>query len=156
MRKLVLALFLILLISGCSPKLAQRIVDVNFFDFRPYTENVFFLSPDPFTGKFTPCGELYIRVSPADMVSQGNRQPVKKIEDALYSKRSFPGEIYKEVISADELLKIVVDEAKKVGANGIANLKCTVSSNIYNSTTREYASRTEYYEIRGFAIKISQ
>ena len=36
-----------------------------FLDFQPYTESGFFISPNPYTGQFSPIGEINITVQPA-------------------------------------------------------------------------------------------
>ena len=71
MKKLILITIFAfgLLLQSCSPKLMPRVVSTRFFDYRKYANEGFFLSPDPYMGNFTPCGELNIVIIPADIKS---------------------------------------------------------------------------------------
>lgn len=139
-----------LLLQSCSPKLMPRFVNTRFFDYRKYADEGFFLSPDPYTGNFTPCGELNIVIIPADIkLTPANtiskNKPVGGDKfDSYYSENNNFAVVVKEKISSDELLEIAVSKAKEVGVNGIANFNCSVFNNNTSSI---------YYEIRGYAIK---
>jgi len=153
MRKLIIvATFAIcIILQSCSPKLMPRTVTISFFDFRKFTNEGFFLSPDPYTGEFTPCGELLIIVHPAD-IKYSDINKGKNLDDAVYSSPNSIGGVTKEDISSEELLEMIVAKAKSVGANGIANFKCLSISytNYIQGSPHTYFS---HYEICGFAIK---
>lgn len=152
MRKIALILIFVfgLTLQSCLPKLMPRVVSTSFFDYRKYANENFFLSPDPYIGDFTPCGELSIVIKPAD-VKFGRDDEF----DSFYNKNDVPTGIVKEKISSEELLDIAVKKAKEVGANGIANFKCLVINHTYflNGISHTVFS---HYEISGYAIKINK
>ena len=66
MKKVFYLLAAILVMASCSVmKPRERIVETFFLDYRPYAEEGFFLSPDPYPGKFTSLGEISIEIKPA-------------------------------------------------------------------------------------------
>ena len=145
MKKLILvAIFTFaFVIQGCSPKLSPRLVEASFFDFRKFTSEGFFLSPDPYTREFTPCGELFIVVHPADIKSTGINKD-KSLDDSVYDSSNPIGSVIKERISSEELLELIVSKAKEVGANGIANFKCTPISITHYIGNSSYATFSHY------------
>jgi hypothetical protein len=114
-----------------------------FLDFQPYTEAGFFISPNPYTGQFSPVGEINIIVQPA------LQRPAKQVKgsfgDSMYASTGAP--VVQEEILSEELLEMAVNEAKAQGANGISNFKCLRVSDA--NPIEPY-----HYEITGFAIKI--
>lgn len=160
MKKIALILIFIfgLTLQSCSPKLMPRVVSTSFFDYRKYANEGFFLSPDPYTGDFTPCGELSIVIKPADVKFGMNEKFDSDSKfDLIYNNNSNTqfSQIAKERISTDELLDIAVKKAKEVGANGIANFKCLVVNHTYfvNGIANTIFS---HYEISGYAIMINK
>lgn len=148
--KKIIFLLSILLISGCAMQ-RQRLVSTFFLDYRPYTEHGFFISPDPFTGKFIPVGDLFITVIPGTKPKKAQEKVAIDYErayfDDIYAAPT-PSQVFtKETISPEELLEIAVSEAKRVGANGISNFKCECIRDIKTSTVENYC-------ISGFCIKI--
>jgi lipoprotein len=145
--KKIIVLLSILLISGCAMQ-RQRLVSTFFLDYRPYTEHGFFISPDPFNGKFIPVGDLAITVIPGTEPKKTQEKMSIDYErayfDDIYATPSIPA---KEIISPEELLEIAVSEAQKVGANGISNFKCECIRNIKTNMV-------ESYYITGFCIRI--
>ena len=115
-----------------------------FLDFQPYTAAGFFISPNPYTGQFSPVGEISITVQPA------LQRPAKQIKgeytDGLYAQGN-NGNVVPEEIMAEELLEMAVKEAKAKGANGISNFQC-------RRVTDANPLEPYHYEISGFAIKI--
>ena len=113
--------------------------------------------PDPYTGEFTPCGELNIVIKPADVKIGMNEKydSEGKFNSIDNNRNSIVNQIVKENISSEELLDIAVNKAKEVGANGIANFKCLVINQTYfiNSIPNTIFS---HYEISGYAIKINK
>ena len=132
--------------SACSPKLTKRETYPYVFDFREYTQSGFFLSPSPYVGTFDPVGEIIIYVLPAKVKNT-------EIHDyeigTLFGKpkagSEFKTTIISEKISKDELLTILVEEAKSLGADGIVNLSISDGTRIIEGKS--------YYILSGFAIK---
>ncbi len=150
MRKIIFLLS-ILLISGCAVQ-RQRLISTFFLDYRPYTEQGFFISPDPFMGKFMPVGDLSVTVIPGTKPKKSQEKIAIDYErayfDDIYGAPPTPAQVFtKETISPEELLEIAVSEARKVGANGISNFKCECIRNIKTNMV-------ESYYITGFCIKI--
>ncbi len=141
--KKIIPLIATLLLCSCSVMTHQRYVATMFLDFQPYTEAGFFISPNPYTGQFSPLGEISISIQPA---LQRKAKQVKGYNDGLYSNNSAP--VVQEEISAEELLEMAVKEAKARGANGISNFKC---SKVFDMDPIE----KYHYEISGFAIHIN-
>ena len=107
MRRLIV--LIIFSVAGCASLERARTVTEGFADYRPYTTEGFFVSPDPYVGgNFTTIGEYRASVLPA----------WKMGENRTYKA---------ETINAAELLQMTVAEAKKKGANGIADYRVTIS-----------------------------
>ena len=150
MKKLSLLLvFAALIMQSCSPKLMPREVRTAFFDYRKHADEGFFLSPDPYTGAFTPCGEVFITIKPGDV-----KGPAKMVYDPGSQSYVTESQIRREEISSEELLLIAVNKAKEFGANGLVNFKClVVNSTYYNPALKSVQTIFSHYEISGYAIK---
>jgi len=146
MKKIILLALLAIVVSSCGITTHERYVTKLFLDFQPYTEAGFFISPDSYTGRFAPVGELNITVQPAVQPQSQRTRGNKKFDDAVYFEVN-GSPIALEVILPEELLEMAVNEAKAQGANGIANFRCV---RILDSDPVDQY----HYEISGFAIKI--
>ena len=132
---------MILSVTGCGTASRARSVSVGFADFRPYISSGFWVSPDPYTGKFEPVGELSIRVTPAIRPETTG--------DGVYSATLY----VPETIDPAELLELAYKEAKDKGANGIVNYKTQILTR--TDVSHGISSTTvEAYIITGFLIKI--
>lgn len=158
-RLLVLPIILMLGLSACSPKVvpAVRKTSVSFFDFSKYANEGFMISPNQYIGEFEPCGDLYLKIIPGEVLKTNSRKSnYSPSTDLIYqsSKEASvdPAQLVKETIGADELLKEAVKQAKMRGANALVNFKCV---EVYNHTIGQYItiSTLLYYEVSGFAIK---
>lgn len=131
----------ILTVAGCGTASRARSVSVGFADFRPYISSGFWVSPDPYTGKFEPVGELSIRVTPAIRPETTG--------DGVYSSTLY----VPETIDPAELLEMAYKEAKERGANGIVNYKTQILTR--TDVSHGISSTTvEAYIITGFLVKI--
>lgn len=115
----------------------ERSEYVSFLDYRPYTTNGFFLSPNSYPGVYESIGEMRIIVVP-EIVEKFN-------EDYLsnsYIKRDIPER---------ELLDSFVKQAVLKGANGISNLSI---KRITTTTYTKYSatSTLSHYEVSGLLI----
>ena len=130
----------ILTVTGCGTALRERTVSVGFADFRPYISSGFWISPDPYNGKFEPIGELSIRVKPAiKQVTDG---------DGIYSTTVYLA----EALDPAELLELAYKEAKERGANGIVNYKTQVETR--TEVSHGITSTTiDAYLVTGLLIK---
>lgn len=116
---------------GCAAMNRERSVWAEFADYRPYTTDGMFISPDPYTGTdYTSIGEYRAVVLPA----------MKMGENRSYRA---------ETISSAELLKMTVDEARRKGANGIADYRVTTT---YSTATKA----VESYEVSALFILIHE
>ncbi len=129
----------ILTVAGCGTASRARSVSVGFADFRPYISSGFWVSPDPYTGKFEPVGELSIRVTPAIRPETTG--------DGVYSSTLY----VPETIDPAELLEMAYKEAKERGANGIVNYKTQVETRteVFRGIT---VTRIDAYLVTGLLI----
>lgn len=71
MKRTILLAATLLILAGCSVmKPTEREITTLFLDYRPYAEQGFFLSSDPYPEEFTSLGEIQIEVLPA-MIPKG-------------------------------------------------------------------------------------
>lgn len=146
MKRLLIFAVVAIVASSCSVLTHQRYVSTMFLDFQPYTEAGFFISPNPYTGEFSPIGEISITIQPALMPKTKVIRGTGDYTDGLYAQKN-NANVVQEDIPASELLDMAVREAKAKGANGISNFKCLV---VYDTDPIE----PRHYEISGFAISI--
>ena len=145
MKKLVFILLISIFLPSCAKKLypVERKAVTAVIDFRKYNAEGFFISSTPYVGLYDPLGKINIAVFPA-----------KKVKPA--SVLSMYTDVYeKEVISYNELLEILVNEAKKLGADGLVNMSIDEENYKYISDTKNGTIKTEflYYSLNGLAIK---
>lgn len=149
MKRFVLMLAAAVIMCGCGvTATTSRVTEVGFLDYRPFTEQGFWLSADPYTGEHTPIGQIYLKVSPGLEKRQTVKQEPdgeRKFEDGIYGTRgrTFAG---LEKISSGELLQMAVDVAKEAGADGIADLETSV---VYVTGL----DVVDYYVVSGMAIR---
>lgn len=136
--KRIIILLLALIFTSCSALLPtyypqKKQAYATFLDFRPYTSEGFFISPDPYTGEFEPLGQLYVEVFPEEkLISAEDRY---KYDETHY----YGSDLYGfERLSYAEILSQAVVRAVSMGANGIADLK--ISKVTYNGYVRYEAS----------------
>jgi hypothetical protein len=146
MKKLIIFALAAIVACSCSVLTHQRYVSTMFLDFQPYTETGFFISPNPYTGEFSPVGEISITVQPALTPKAKIIKGSGEYTDGLYAQKNNTN-VVQEDISASELLELAVREAEARGANGISNFKCLA---VFDADPVEPL----HYEISGFAIRI--
>lgn len=136
------------LLSGCmSYPLAQRQIDTVVYDYRPFENQGFLITPTMYTGQYKSVGEIEVRVFPADVIGKS-----KQVYDGAANSYYTTSIIEKEKIESNELLQIIVNKAKDLGADALVNFKgVKVYNSYYNGSV---LIRTfSYYELSGFAIK---
>ena len=135
MKRFCLLALVLIIVTGCGSASRARAVLVGFADFRPYTTEGFFVSPDPYPGKdFTPIGELSLEVRPAWNYSQN-------------------GSLSAETIGAAELLNTAVQEARKRGANGLVDYRVAKR---YVTSSKGLTSLVDAYEVTGLLILVHE
>lgn len=131
MRKTIVFLAAAIFLSGCATLDRARTVVEGFADYRPYTTDGLFISPDPYNGtNYTSIGEYRAVVLPAMTMGENRTYRV-------------------ETINSAELLKMTVAEARKKGANGIVDYRVTTT---YSTTTKA----VESYEVSALFILIHE
>lgn len=151
MKKVLFIVLLSNLLISCSigTPLAERKIDTVFYDYRPFAKQGFLITPNPYTQSFTPIGEIFIKIIPADIPVKGE---VKY--DIVTNGYVTNITTTKEEIYAEDLLNIIVEEAKKQGADALANFTVNkVSESYYNPTYKRVITYFAYYQLSGFAIK---
>ncbi|MBQ7911876.1 MAG: hypothetical protein IJ363_13965 [Clostridia bacterium] len=149
MRRVLSLIALVVILTSCGmTATTSRVTEVGFLDYRPFTEQGFWLSADPYMGDHIPIGQIYLKVSPGREVKETVKKDTgdgRKFEDGVYGTRTrtFAG---LEKISSGELLQMAVDVAKEAGADGIADLETRV---VYAAGL----DIVDYYEVSGMAIK---
>lgn len=148
MKRILILLLALICFSSCATfRPQQRSTFAYFLDYRPYTSEGFFISPDPYTGEFESLGELYIEVLPEQKAI--NIEDEDKYDNVMYWGTQAYGF---ERISHAELLEMAVHKAVLKDANGIANLKIEKCSE--SSTNGSIVSSRIVYKIYGLCIKI--
>ncbi len=142
MRKLLL-LAMICIISSCALKPVARVTLTQVYDFRKYTKDGFFISPNAFLGKYEPIGMVHITIYPASQKKVN--LTVDTNDKTVYMVR--------EDVTSDEMILIIKNKANELGANGLSNFEIKY---IYKTlrSGKELIEVFDRYEINGFAIKI--
>lgn len=160
MKRITLITLLCIVISGCGTLKTRDLQKTALFlDYRPYTEEGIFLSPDAYTGQFEPVGQLELIIDPAVMCKV--KTPSEGYSDGIYKGSNTGIPVHYTPIGAQELLDMAVSEAIKMGANGISNLKITVEKTDYIYKENKglnarvgLSTPVERYIISGFCIKV--
>jgi len=152
MKKVVIIIVLATLVSSCAPKLypSKREVITVVLDYRKYNDDGFFISSTPFIGAYEPLGDIKIVVFPGKYFVYKDVNIQKNTQGDV--DLPFRKTLEVEKIQFDELLEIMVNEAKKLGADGLANMTIREESHTY---TVDNVVKTEilYYNLSGLAIK---
>ncbi len=135
MRKIVLAVSLVLVMFSCS--LSEDVVRSNFENYSDFSSDGFFVSPYGYSGDYEAVGMVNFEVS----------------QDNSQVKNS----------SEEELMKMAIEMAKEKGANGLMNCKCNegYTKEYKNAvSTHSYCSRKivykKSYTFSALAIKIDR
>lgn len=144
MKKAFIFIIAAIMFSSCATFVPQqRTVLKAFTDYRPYTSEGFFLSPDAYPGSYESIGQLEMIVYPEQIKVKPSE--TQKFPDAIY----YGLEMYAyEKVNYSELLEMAVSDAVKVGANGISHL--------HISKTTPVGTGTPYYTVQGLCIKINK
>jgi len=134
-----IAFILPFLLFACKVQKPPRSVVEYFYDFRPYSNEGFFITPNSYNQPHTPIGLITIEVYP------GYKK--EEVEVGDYDGNFMAIKHTREKLSGDELLKILVLFSKTKGANGLSNFDSKI---IYIPDSNE----VEKYILSGFAIKI--
>lgn len=143
----------LLSLSGCG---VPTHVYTSILDYRPYTDEGLFISPNPYPEAHKTLGEIHIEVYPGTSKSQNFSTIANngnKFQDPLYWSVRTNGkvkEIY-ENFEPQDLLELCVQEAVKLGANGVSNFHF---ESIYRYTRT--GTIFDHYEINGLAIKFDE
>lgn len=159
MKRITLITLVCIVVSSCGTLKTRDLQKTTLFlDYRPYTEEGIFLSPNAYTGQFEPVGQLELIIDPA--VSRKTETPSAGYNDGIYKSSNTSIPVYYTPINAQELLDMAVSEAIKMGANGISNLKIIVEKidYIYSEGKGLFSTVSftpiERYIVSGFCIKI--
>lgn len=143
-KTLLLAVATLLLTSCVTSKLARYIQIHSVTDFRPFTENGFFISPGMEGVSYKPIGLIRYTFSPGVK----NNNPVKKKPYSSYYEDRYDEYGFRitdtkvkdddDFFQPDEayITERVVEYAKTLGATGLLNYKITYSYEIPSVTAR--------------------
>ena len=141
MKKLLFVLASVLLLTSCGT--VGPIV--SYLDYSKYAQEDFFITPTPYYGDYTPCGEIFI-VMPAHQVVEDTDMKIDSRGYNQYGNYVAGGAVRYQKYTKEELIEQAVKSAKEKGADALVNFKCmVVISEKYNTVIR--------YEISGFCIK---
>ncbi len=147
MKKFITLLSAAVIITSCgSIKPASRIVSTSFLDYREFTKENFLLSPDPYPAEYEAVGEIQILVIPEVKKGYAPPQLAKPTANGLPSPV-----VYMENITYNELARLAVDEAKRLGADAIVNFSIVEKDRIPAHKAKNQS--TTQYVINGFCIK---
>lgn len=163
MKKFTIAICFAVLLSGCA---APFYMSKGVVDFRPYTEEGFFISPgmEGFNFKYSPIGVISISFTPGVVTKDGEKtakQPYKeqRIDAMGYSAQ---GQAQTQVFgtsenifrpSAEYMLEQLVEYAKSLGANGLLDYEIQY---IYPATKYGVAAGYSQATISAFAVAIEK
>lgn len=116
MKKII---YLFLLFCGCSTTNCptDRRVVTHLYDFREYAENDFFISTGEYHGKFMVLADIDIDIRPATIETRK-----KETDNVSYGEYDV-SECKTEEITGDEIIRMMHDKAREMGADGITNLR---------------------------------
>ena len=140
MRKLLPLLALLLFLSSCAVVTFPMTTTISLMDFRPYTEQGFFISSEPYYGKYDPIGVVNISITPEMDVEEGN----------------FTDQVLRmEKVNLETILDTCVKEAKALGADGISSFKLNISdrATVYEADSTSYYVTAKTYEVTGQLIR---
>ena len=143
MKRILILLLALVSLQSCGALFMpyepqKKATFATFLDFRPYTSEGFFISPDSYTGDHETLGELFLTVMPEQKeITESKRS---KYDEVQYINGILYGY---EIIPYAELLEQAVLRAVSIGADGIADLKIAKYAN-------DYSVR---YEVTGLCIK---
>lgn len=147
--KRILYLLLFLTAVSCGPASQYARQTTSYFvDYRPYTSDGFWLSPESYPGEYDSIGELTVEILPG---LQNNED----FGDGIYSDSIASG-LTAEQITTDDLMSELVRQAKAKGANGISNLRIVVSPTdiTYGRGLSKRVVSTQTYTATGLCIRI--
>jgi hypothetical protein len=149
MKSLFLAALLLFSLCSCvtmAPMERRVITDV--YDFRPYSEKGFYITPNPYFGEFDPIGQIYISIFP------GRKEITTKNEKGGFGEETETTSMRTETISSEEMMELIYKKAIDLKANGISNFKMQyVYSTLYDAASHTQLKILDHYELEGFAIK---
>lgn len=152
MKRFLYIIASLIMVPSCGT--ATRIYS-NVLDYRSYTENGFFISPNPYPEAHQTIGEITITVYPG---TKGRKSceifqhEEHRFSDPLYSAGGKDASLNSGHPTISEaLLEMCVRKAEEMGANGISNFKCSV---VYNA--RSGVFRVDHYEVYGLGILIDE
>jgi hypothetical protein len=150
--KKILIIAVIALFTACSTfkvtdSARDRKVFVSFFDFSKYSKAGFFISLNPYPGNFDPIGMIQVNIYPAR---------VKKTIESKEDENGFMTKEYEvftdEVIKPDELLDLICNKAKELGADGLVNFDDIEDYETHITQIGSYKT-FRCHILKGFAIK---
>lgn len=140
MKRILLFAAAVLVAASCSTLQRQRTTIAYFADYTEYPD--MWISPNACTMAHQAIGQIDIEVLPA--FGHTNKHTKKKETDGIYSNNI--GSFTTERINYRELLGLIVEEARKKGANGISNLEIR--------TERMQDGTPSRYYVSGLLIKV--
>ena len=163
MKRLV-PLLAALMLCSCSVMTHQRYVSTMFLDFRPYTEAGFFISPNPYTGEFSPLGEINIVVQDVmaghadsfqfgrcgDMRFSGSgcgrirNSPWKRMRDSAKPRTSTPRS---STLAATAGAPAPVGTEKQTRQARYTSVKKQLSTSVSTEPTRPFAGGSGPYSV---------
>lgn len=113
MKRIAIIIAAIAVLAGCAVvKPMPQTTAVVFSDYRPYAEEGFLISPNPYTYDFESVGEIYIVTIPAIVEKKAPRYP---------GSNNVTLTLAYDEIDRSELVATAVKEAKAKGADAIVN-----------------------------------
>jgi len=126
----------------------ERKIITSVLDFRKYNDEGFFITKDKYYGEYNPLGDISIIISPAKRLARYHIQGDNYDTQGLNYIRI----LVTENIDSNELLEILVNEAKTLGADALVEL--SIKSQ-YQEKIVDGKSNIEilYHDLSGLAIK---
>jgi len=145
--KTLLISVVVLFFVGCTPGITfvPRTLSFGAFDFRPYTEKGFLMTPKSYSGEYMSVGIVSLALSPEAKLM---KVKIQKKDTVLYRS-----EWKCEELKAKEVLDSLYFYCKLMGADALVDFQISESEEIYNIGTNKPVVTIRGLRASGFAIR---
>lgn len=147
--KKISTLFITLLFISCSQlDHISRVSEFYGYDFRPYTEKGFMITPEMYQGDYESIGMIHYILTPESRIGHVTRVSIDEFGDRKYHKEK----VWKtEVIDVSAAIDSMYNQCVTMGADALVNFN--VESEVREYTDIKLPVIIKGYHISGFAIK---
>ena len=137
---------LMLVLAGCGTSGVPRSTQTLVYDFRPYTEQGFLITPEEYQGDYRSVGIIAMEIVPAASKEYAYEKEWKEYEEVEGTYRQ--GDWAIEEMSTQDVIDQVYEQAQGMGADAIMNFEVMTDT---EALPGESLVRPVFV-VRGFAI----